>query len=181
LTAADLMSEEVLLIPQEMTLRAAARLLAANRIHGAPVVDSQNRCVGVLSTMDLLRWASKNDVRPAPPETCFCQPWQIVEPEDMPADIVRNYMTTDPVLIGPETPIAEVARKMIDAHIHRLIVVHNNGHPRGIVTCTDILAAVAYTEPPHPFPSFPGGEGQGVRGYDSEEELALPRCPHAIG
>ena len=32
---------------------------------------------------------------------------------------------------------------MIDAHIHRIIIVDQHQHPIGIVSSTDILAAVA--------------------------------------
>ena len=38
----------------------------------------------------------------------------------------------------------EVARKMLDAHIHRVIVVRADGRPLGIVSSTDMLAALAY-------------------------------------
>jgi CBS domain-containing protein len=35
---------------------------------------------------------------------------------------------------------------MIDAHIHRVIVVDEEGKPQGIVSGTDLLAALAYAE-----------------------------------
>jgi len=34
---------------------------------------------------------------------------------------------------------------MVDAHIHRVLVVVDQNRPQGIVTSTDILAAVART------------------------------------
>jgi CBS domain-containing protein len=158
LTAEDLMSKDLVLIPQEMTLRAAAHRLAASHVSGAPVVDEQARCVGVLSATDFLHWADKNGSKPAPEP--ICRPWQIVEPTSLPEDVVRNYMTRDPVMVRPTTPVTEVARKMIDAHIHRVIVVDDGGTPEGIVSSTDILAAVAYAD------SMAG-----------EAETAV-RCPH---
>jgi CBS-domain-containing membrane protein len=48
LTAEDLMSRDVLVIPQRTTLRYAAHLLAQAAVSGAPVVDEEGRCVGVL-------------------------------------------------------------------------------------------------------------------------------------
>ena len=39
LTAADVMSRELVLVPQEMSLQGAARLLSRARVSGAPVVD----------------------------------------------------------------------------------------------------------------------------------------------
>jgi CBS domain-containing protein len=48
LTAADLMTAPVMTIPEETSLREAARLLHGAHISGAPVVDADGRCVGVL-------------------------------------------------------------------------------------------------------------------------------------
>jgi DNA-binding protein Fis len=77
LTAADLMTRAVVRLPEEMPLRDAARLLLQNQIGGAPVVDAQGRCVGVLSAIDFLRLAEKRgDVTkpaspPLPVTCCF--------------------------------------------------------------------------------------------------------------
>jgi CBS domain-containing protein len=52
-------------------------------------------------------------------------------------------MTAQPVAVAPTTRIGELAQKMVDAHIHRVLVVVDQHRPQGIVTSTDILAAVA--------------------------------------
>ena len=36
--------------------------------------------------------------------------WQSVELDALPAEDVRHYMTSDPIAVGPEAPIGEVAR-----------------------------------------------------------------------
>ena len=56
---------------------------------------------------------------------------------------IRQYMTAQPITVAPMAPIGELAQKMVDAHIHRVLVVVDQNRPRGIVTSTDILAAVA--------------------------------------
>jgi CBS domain-containing protein len=71
---------------------------------------------------------------------CVCSDWQIVAPVD---DLISSHMTADPVTVVPGTPIYLVARRMLNAHVHRVIVVDEDGRPIGIVTSTDILAAVA--------------------------------------
>jgi CBS domain-containing protein len=145
LTAADLMSREVVLIPKELSLRAAARLLSRNQISGAPVVDAEGRCIGVVSATDFVRWAEKDNEAAtiATADTdCHCA-WQVVEPERLPVDQVNRYMTCDPIMVSPQTPIRELARLMLDAHIHRVIVKDELRRPVGIVSSMDILAAVA--------------------------------------
>lgn len=61
LTASDLMSRDVVLLPQEMSVRAAARMLADAHISGAPVLDQNGCCIGVFSTSDVVRWAADKD------------------------------------------------------------------------------------------------------------------------
>ena len=58
--AADLMTTPVRTIPQEMSLREAAHLFLRDRISGAPVVDADGRCIGVLSSSDFVTWAGKD-------------------------------------------------------------------------------------------------------------------------
>jgi len=149
LTAGDLMTRAVVTIPQAMSLQSAARLLSQASISGAPVVDAAGRCVGVLSATDFVSWAQKPEGaakggRPEPaPEVHSA--WQVMDFEALPASEVSRYMTADPVTVAPSAPVGELARKMVDAHIHRVIVADEQGRPVGIVSSTDILAAVART------------------------------------
>jgi CBS domain-containing protein len=198
LTACDLMTHAVLTIPQEMPLREAAGLLLRNQNAGAPVVDEQGRCVGVLSSTDFMRIASQREDaitptsppypvnRPSPsPSTgpdgrevtgpalppgvwpiqieeprpagkekfvasaqssSFCTDWQFVDVEKLPAEEVRHYMTADPVTVLPGTSIRILARMIVDAHMHRVIVVDGEHRPMGIVTTGDIMGALADAE-----------------------------------
>ena len=194
LTAGDIMTREVLQIPETMPLREAAHLLLLHQISGAPVVEAGGTCVGVISTLDLLRWANQCDQDTSAddiphPRTCLFQikhrepsgdvwtlctlpddvcpiqrkqtgadgmernvcnephcvltDWQVVEMEQLPTEAVSRFMTSDPVLVSRDTPIADLARSMVDAHIHRLIVVDGQRRPIGVVSSTDILAQVA--------------------------------------
>jgi CBS-domain-containing membrane protein len=145
LTAADVMSREVLTIPRQMSLRAAAHQLVQAHVSGAPVIDERGRCVGVLSTTDLARWLDRGGqpARPAAAPRCFCSDWQVIDPEGLPPDPVSRYMTADPVTATPDTPVGALARRMLDAHVHRVIIADPTGRPVGIVSTTDVLAAVA--------------------------------------
>ena len=55
LCAADLMSRDLVLIPEDMSLQDAARRLVRNQVSGAPVVDYRGVLVGVISSSDRLR------------------------------------------------------------------------------------------------------------------------------
>jgi CBS domain-containing protein len=122
LTARDLMSDPVVAIPRHATLRAAAQVLARERISGGPVIDAEARCVGILSATDFLALWAGGQARGN--------------------DEVGRHMTADPVTAAPDTPLTDLARMMIDAHIHRVIVVDETQRPVGVVSSTDVLAAV---------------------------------------
>jgi len=147
LTAADMMSPTVLTIAEHMSLRGAAHLLAQAGVSGAPVIDSLGRCIGVLSGHDFVVWAEKGGAEhptKAPPE-CFCSAWQITTSGETSHghEVVRNHMTRDPVTAGADTLIGTLAAMMIDAHIHRIIILDAARHPVGVVSSTDVLAVVA--------------------------------------
>jgi CBS domain-containing protein len=108
------------------------------------VVDTNGRLLGVLSSTDFVHWAERGSSRNALKD-CVCSSWQLVDSDALPREEVRQFMTPDPVTVAPATRIADLARKMLDAHIHRLIVVDGDNRPIGIVSSTDVLAAVAYT------------------------------------
>ena len=142
LTAADLMSRNLVLVPREMSLQGAAHLLSRAHVSGAPVVDDNGRCVGVLSTTDFLHWVENGNIRHKPEES-VCHSWQIFEEEPSPTNTVERFMTADPVIVVAGANIGDLARMMLDTRIHRVIVVDNNERPIGIVSSTDVLAAVA--------------------------------------
>jgi CBS domain-containing protein len=138
LTAAELMSRPVTTIPHGMSLGEAARLLTGSHISGAPVVDEQGRCIGVLSSSDFVTSAG------AEATVSFIAPWgEVIDIDDHPGREIHHYMTKQPVTVPPTALVGELARMMVDAHIHRVLVVVEQDRPCGIVTSTDILAAIA--------------------------------------
>jgi CBS-domain-containing membrane protein len=139
LTAADMMISPVVTIPEGTSLRDAARLLSRSNITGAPVVDTTGHCIGVLSSSDFVTRAGEEGE-----EISFIAPWgEVISVDDSPDNEIRHYMTVQPVTVLPTTPIGDLAQKMVDAHIHRVLVVGEHNRPCGIVASTDVVAAVA--------------------------------------
>jgi len=154
LTAKDLMNGEVIRIPRDMGMQAAARCLGQMHVSGAPVVDEEDRCVGVLSSGDFVACCAANRTRceyhrveanhgPCTSPDCVGSEWQMVNVTETIEGLVRDHMTPDPVMTRPETPISRLAQMLVNAHIHRVIIVNEQRHPIGIVSTTDIVAAVA--------------------------------------
>jgi CBS domain-containing protein len=144
LTAADLMSAPIVTIPYDMLLRDAGHLLVKQAISGAPVVDAEGNCVGVLSAADFIAPVGSRgeDIRNQT-DISFVAPWgEVINLECSCGCVVRDYMTEGPVAVSPQTLIGRIAQIMIDAHIHRVLVAENN-RPCGIVSSTDLMAAIA--------------------------------------
>jgi CBS-domain-containing membrane protein len=157
LTAKDLMNPDVVTLPRDMRMQAAARWLRQMHISGAPVIDEWGRCVGVLSSSDFVACCAaqrsscashRAEVRwgPCTFPDCVSSEWQMTPVTENVEGLVRDYMTLDPVTALPDTTVSRMAQMMIDAHVHRLIIVDNQGRPLGIVSTTDIVAAVARAE-----------------------------------
>ena len=72
-----------------------------------------------------------------------CTDWQVIEVELLPEDQVRHYMTTELVTAARDTSVVDLAQTMLDRAVHRVIVVDADGRPVGVVSVTDVLAAVA--------------------------------------
>jgi CBS-domain-containing membrane protein len=98
-------------------------------------------CTLPLDACPLQRRDGENTVCSSPHEVLT--DWQVVNVEQLPTENVGQFMTPDPVTVAVDTPLPELAQKMVDAHVHRIIVVDWCNRPVGVVSSTDILAAVA--------------------------------------
>jgi len=123
LTAGDLMSRDLVSVSREMPMCEAGRLLLLHQISGLPVVEADGTCVGILSTTDFLRW-------------------QLFNGEQFLTGKVEEYMTIDPVTATIDTPLVELARRMADVPIHRILVVDRLGRLVGIISSIDVLAGI---------------------------------------
>lgn len=188
MTAADLMTRDVVTVPQSVPASEAARLLVSRAIGGVPVVDDQGRCVGVFSAADFARisQAYSGPTRPPVPcpfqlrhrrvdgsdivlcslpgglcplqrmeteeghDQCVCSypqeivvEWQSLKPACSPSNPVQDWMTADPITVTAGVSLAECASRMLQARIHRLIVVDDERRVIGLLSSTDLLNAIA--------------------------------------
>ena len=117
-------------------------------------VRDQNGCESSLCTLPLGVCAiqrQQNDASGQTRVTCS-EPhgvpveWGVVEVEKLPADPIECYMTPDPVTVCADANIKSVALMMVDAHIHRVIVIGDGNRPIGVISASDLLAAIAYAD-----------------------------------
>jgi CBS domain-containing protein len=147
LTATDLMSAPVTSIPHDMLLRDAGHLLRRSHISGAPVVDADGNCIGILSSSDFVGWAEAGgEMEEKSKGVSFLAPWgEIISLDACEGCVVSRFMTKDLVRVASTASLGEIAQKMIDSHIHRVLVADGN-RPCGVISTTDIVSAVAEAE-----------------------------------
>ncbi|MGZ6213455.1 MAG: CBS domain-containing protein, partial [Candidatus Limnocylindria bacterium] len=68
---------------------------------------------------------------------------------------VRHLMTRPAVTVHLATTVVRAARLMLDEHIHRVVVVDEEGAPVGVLTASDLLRVLLPEEDRQPF--FPEG------------------------
>jgi CBS domain-containing protein len=151
--ARDIMNPQVITIADSMDLREAAKILVEGGISGAPVVDELGHLVGVISQRDLVQYTLATEHELTVEAPFYRQPYdESLDPsrgfqiEELPADLVRDVMTPHLITVTEDTPIREVAARMVRFGVHRLIVVGEERQLRGIVTSMDVLRCVAAGE-----------------------------------
>jgi len=60
-TANELMMPLAITLGEHATIAHAAALMAAEDVHHTPIVDGSGRLIGIVSTMDIVRWLARND------------------------------------------------------------------------------------------------------------------------
>ncbi|MCS7173999.1 MAG: CBS domain-containing protein [Armatimonadetes bacterium] len=143
LVAKDVMTAPVITVRPQTTLREAAELFLRYRISGAPVVDEEGRMVGIVTEADLLR----REAQPMPEAKrgFLSFLWQDLRIRAGRTVRVEEVMTREVVTATEETPVRELARRMLLRKINRIPIVRE-GKVVGIVTRADVLKAFARTD-----------------------------------
>ncbi len=133
LRVGNLMTIDPVCVDPEDMAAEAERLLKTYRVSGLPVVH-ERQVVGVISQSDLMVAHSSEMIGAN---------WDRLR--------VRHLMTQPAVTVHSEQPVEAAAREMIARHIHRLVVVNDDGQPIGVVTPLDLLRSLL-EDPDAPMP-----------------------------
>lgn len=128
----NLMTADPVLIDAEAPIVEAEKLLKSYRISGLPVVQDGG-LVGVISQTDLLNAHSSELIGAN---------WERVK--------VRHLMSRPAVTVHLATTVQHAARLMLDEHIHRVVVVDDDGAPVGVLTTSDLLHTILNDEASDP-------------------------------
>lgn len=141
--AKDIMRKGVVTVKSYFTVQELAKVFTEHCISGAPVVDQSDRVIGVVSQTDLVSARRGGSPGVALFHSAEGEPTTAVgmHYEDMDGTRVEEIMTPGAISYDEETPVGELARVMVDRHIHRVLITRK-GRLAGIVTTMDMMRAL---------------------------------------
>jgi CBS domain-containing protein len=134
-TVDEVMVREVIAVHPDTSLQTAAELMLEHTISGMPVVDDEGRLVGMLSKTDLVRHRLAEEEE----ATVTLPSGQHV----LDGSTVGDVMTRQVLTVPKGVSLAEAAKIMVNAGVHRVPVVTPSGALAGQVSTSDIVRWVA--------------------------------------
>lgn len=129
--AGHIMQRKVITLSDGDTLAYAWQTLSKNRIHQAPVLDTEARLVGIVSERDLLTGIN-------------IDAGQVIESINRQ---VRDVMTSPVIAAATVTDIRRIASAMLTHGVAGVPIVNQSSQLVGFISRSDILQAVV-TDPP---------------------------------
>jgi CBS domain-containing protein len=115
---------QVYSVQPDATVRTAVDTMARHNVGALIVLSAHGHVIGILSERDVL--------------------WRIVHESRPPETLVVEVMVQDPVLIAPETRVAEAMRVMTERRIRHLPVVGPHRNLLGLISIGDLTKWVAH-------------------------------------
>lgn len=116
-TMQDVMTQSVRTVTATEVVGPVRDLMLDHQVHGVPVVDEAGALVGIVTSSDLV------------------EEWD-------PQQSVQTVMSSEVHTATPFTSVVDAARRMLDRHIHHLVIVQG-GEIVGMVSSFDILQVLA--------------------------------------
>lgn len=147
--AHDVMIAPVVTVGANATVREVARILLERRISAVPVVDADNKILGIVTEGDLMHRTESGTER-------HYAWWLRLLTGDaqMATDYVKSHaikvediMTREVVTATPETPLSDIAMLLEERQIKRVPIVNKQGQLVGIVSRANLLQAIASARP----------------------------------
>ncbi len=112
----EIMTRNVMTAKADQAVVEIVQLMAKNRITGLPVVDDDNRLIGVVSESDIIGKAG---------------------------DTVGDIMTNGSWTVGEDTSLGEAAELLLRRRIRRLPVIKGDNELVGLVSRSDLISFFA--------------------------------------
>ena len=140
----DIYSEDPVTLAEEDRVGQAINRFREHGISRLPVIDEMDNLVGVLTIHDIVDFVTRNEVRQQKGDRSGDSDRML----DLP---IYDVMTSPVETITPSTTVREAVEQMLDSDYAGLVVVDESDDRKvlGVVTKTDVLRALTYTEQRH--------------------------------
>jgi len=142
LTIGDVMTPDPITVSPDKTLKDVANIFFEKKVRSMPVVDSDNKLVGEITGIELLKFALPNyksfiaNIANIPEIESF---EELLHKEH--AALVSNFMKTNPVIVERDAPVIEAAAMMLFKKAEMVSVI-DDGKLVGVITKTDIVSKI---------------------------------------
>src|SRR5271166_3205954 len=150
--AMDVMTTHVITVGPDTSVQEVAKILSERSISGVPVVDAENRLIGIVSEGDLLHRVETGTERRVQRRRRSWWLDTIGSEEELARDYVKSHgrtagdvMTREVVSVSDTTELADIANLLETKRIKRVPVVRD-GKLVGIVSRANLVRALAVTK-----------------------------------
>ncbi len=136
---AEVMTENVIAVFRDTSLREVAEIMAANNVSGVPVIDAEGKVIGVVSEKDLLRVMGGGATSTFMGVIAQCLKGRSCLAVPIRAKVAADVMSSPAMTVKEDTPVTEVAELFTQKGVNRVPVVDGNGRIVGIVSREDVV------------------------------------------
>src|SRR5690242_11408029 len=121
-TVKDVMTTHVVAVKKTASFKEMIVRMRKSRVSAFPVIDDEGRVIGVVSQADMLNKEADLASGPGPLSGIL----RFRDHEKALGVTAAELMTSPPMTVGPDTPLADAARLMRDRRVKRLPVVNSS-------------------------------------------------------
>ena len=141
ITCADIMSRDVVTAEFGTVLGEAWGQMRAHKIGALPILNRARRVIGIVTQTDFLEHGGLDDFNGIRQQLRrFLRPSGLTHSEK--AEVVGQIMRSHPATARTDTPIVDLVPLMADSGFHHIPVVDAEQRFAGIVTQSDVMAAL---------------------------------------
>lgn len=136
----EVMSTELITVKADTVLKDVNLIFERENIHHVPVINSENKFLGIISKSDillLLDWGTKLSLPASIRKNFFL----------LSSNLAKDVMETNVIKVGPEDSIQRCVQIFRENYFKALPVVDDQEHLAGIITTYDLMI-LAYTDKP---------------------------------
>ena len=144
--ADQIMTTDVMTVHADTTIEEVARLLTTRRIGSVPVVDDDNRVVGVVNDEELFTNEKGIPFSAVRAPVLFAKWARPDRAEEIFANARRNtardVMSYEFVCVDVNASVGHITQLMVERNLHRVLVTRNE-QLAGIITRLDLIRMLA--------------------------------------